>query len=180
MQAADFEKVLRTRSRASTDHFAVHHLVAEPIAVSRVATKAGQAELSTARSHVVNGVVDDIASIVPDVASCEPVKRAAATVWLGAVVPKRHARRSVTRTLLKRQIRAVIERHRDALPAGLWVIRLRAPFDRSLFPSASSNALRCLARTELEAVVARAAGQAATPPSVRTMRSDSVPASSRS
>ena len=31
-----------------------------------------------------------------------------AGVWLGAVVPKRHARRSVTRVLIKRQIRRAL------------------------------------------------------------------------
>ena len=45
---------------------------------------------------------------------------------------------------------------RDAdLAAGLWVVRLRAPFDRKLFPSASSEALRAAARTELSQLMAR-------------------------
>jgi ribonuclease P protein component len=77
-------------------------------------------------------------------------------LWLGAVVPKRHARRSVTRSLLKRQIRAAIAKQALALPAGLWVIRLRAPFDRTLFPSASSAALLDAARNELDRLVASA------------------------
>ena len=59
--------------------------------------------------------------------------------WLGAVVPKRHARRAVTRTLIKRQIYAAAERHRAGLASGLWVVRLRAPIDRTLFPSAASK-----------------------------------------
>lgn len=77
--------------------------------------------------------------------------------WLGAVVPKRHARRAVTRTLLKRQIRDAVARHAEQLPFGLWVVRLRAPFDPRQFPSAASNALRQAARSELDAVLARAA-----------------------
>ena len=76
--------------------------------------------------------------------------------WLGTVVPKRHARRAVTRSLLKRQIRAAVERHAPRLPAGLWVVRLRAPFDRTAFPSAASTALRAAARDELDIVFARA------------------------
>ena len=36
-------------------------------------------------------------------------------LWVGAVVPKRHARRAVTRSLLKRQIRGAFERHAAAL-----------------------------------------------------------------
>ena len=82
-------------------------------------------------------------------------------IWLGAVVPKRHARRSVTRTLLKRQIRAVVSRHAEVLGHGLWVIRLRAPFDRTVYASAASDALKCAARIELEQLLGRAARRAA-------------------
>ena len=85
---------------------------------------------------------------------------APADIWLGAVVPKRHARRSVTRTLLKRQIRAVVAGHIDALAGGLWVIRLRAPFDRAVFPSAASDALKCAARDELDQLLVSASRRA--------------------
>ena len=78
-------------------------------------------------------------------------------LWLGAVVPKRHARRSVTRTLLKRQIRAVVTGHANSLTGGLWVVRLRAPFDRARFVSAASDELRRAARDELETLMCSAA-----------------------
>jgi ribonuclease P protein component len=71
--------------------------------------------------------------------------------WLGCVVPKRHARRAVTRTLLKRQIRSAAAA--VSLPSGLWVIRLRAGFDRAAFPSAASEALARAARAELDALL---------------------------
>lgn len=74
--------------------------------------------------------------------------------WLGAIVPKRHAKRAVTRSLLKRQIRAAFN-DLPGLPAGLWVVRLRMPFDRKLFPSASSDALRAAAHDELATLVGR-------------------------
>jgi ribonuclease P protein component len=77
--------------------------------------------------------------------------------WLGLVVPKRHARRAVTRTLLKRQIRSALAEGEAMLPVGLWVVRLRAPFDRSVFPSAASQALRRVARQELAGLVRRPA-----------------------
>jgi ribonuclease P protein component len=77
--------------------------------------------------------------------------------WLGSVIPKRHARRSVTRTLLKRQIRAALARHVGGLPSGLWLVRLKAPFAAAAFPSAASQALRRAARSELDALFARAA-----------------------
>lgn len=85
------------------------------------------------------------------IAASEPLGR-----WLGAVVPKRHARRAVTRALIKRQIYAAAERHRAELAPGLWVVRLRAPIERSLFPSAASTALKLGTRTELDALFARA------------------------
>lgn len=78
---------------------------------------------------------------------------------MGVVVPKRYARRSVTRTLLKRQIRAAMARQDEAargLPQGLWVVRLRSPFPVKDFPSAASDALRQAARAELDAVLADA------------------------
>ena len=78
--------------------------------------------------------------------------------WLGAVVPKRHARRAVTRSLLKRQIYAAAERHRAGLGEGVWIVRLRAPFDRTQFASAASAALKMSVRTELESLFACVAG----------------------
>jgi len=79
--------------------------------------------------------------------------------WLGCVVPKRHARRAVTRTLLKRQIRSAAAQ--AGLAPGLWVIRLRAGFDRAAFPSAASSALQAVARRELDSLLAKAPRPAA-------------------
>ena len=59
----------------------------------------------------------------------------------------------MTRTLLKRQIRAVLANHAAALTGGLWVVRLRAPFDRARFVSAASDELRRTAREELEGLI---------------------------
>lgn len=76
--------------------------------------------------------------------------------WLGTVVPKRHARRAVTRNLLKRQMRAVVQDQAGSLPPGLWVVRLKAPFEKQQFPSAASAPLRALARNELATLLQRA------------------------
>ena len=81
-----------------------------------------------------------------------------AGLWLGCVVPKRHARRAVTRSLLKRQIRGAFHRHAAGLPAGLWLVRLRAPFPVREFVSAASPKLAAAAHDELERLLARAAG----------------------
>lgn len=77
--------------------------------------------------------------------------------WLGTVVPKRLARRAVTRNLVKRQMREALRRHADALPGGMWLMKLRLGFDPREFPSAASDALRASVRTELDALLARAA-----------------------
>jgi ribonuclease P protein component len=77
-----------------------------------------------------------------------------ATHWIGVVLPKRLARRAVTRNLLRRQIRAAMDRHAGGLPAGLWVVRLRAGFDRAEFRSAASDPLRRAARSELDLALA--------------------------
>lgn len=79
--------------------------------------------------------------------------------WLGTVVPKRHARRSVTRSLLKRQIRAAVARRLGGagLPPGLWLVRLKAPFPVSEYPSAASEALRRAVRSELDGLLGHAA-----------------------
>lgn len=81
--------------------------------------------------------------------------------WLGAVIPKRHARRSVTRNLLRRQIRAVMTDQLGTLPAGLWLVRLRSPFAKVDFVSAASPLLRQAARAELQQLFTRAALQPA-------------------
>lgn len=78
--------------------------------------------------------------------------------WLGCVVPKRHAKRAVTRSLLKRQVRSCFERQMPGLPKGIWLVRLREAFPLSTFPSARSEALRTAVRDELERLFARAAG----------------------
>ena len=94
---------------------------------------------------------------------CPGTETSSGRQWLGAVVPKRHARRAVTRSLIKRQIYAAAERHRAELPSGLWVVRLRAPIDRELYPSAASTALRKGTRSELEALFTAVAGRQAGP-----------------
>lgn len=72
------------------------------------------------------------------------------------MVPKRHARRAVTRNLLKRQVRGAFDRHAPGLPLGLWLVRLRQPFAVVGFPSAASAALRLAAGTELDSLLKQA------------------------
>jgi ribonuclease P protein component len=75
--------------------------------------------------------------------------------WLGCLVPKRQARRAVTRNLVKRQMREGFRRHATGLPPGLWLLRLHAGFARADFPSARSPALARALRSELDGLLAR-------------------------
>jgi ribonuclease P protein component len=69
---------------------------------------------------------------------------------IGAVVPKRWARKAVTRNLIKRQIYALGREPWTAdLPEADRVIRLRKTFDTQHFISASSTHLRLAVRAEL-------------------------------
>ncbi len=75
-------------------------------------------------------------------------------LWLGAMVPKRWAKHSVTRHAIKRQIYAVAQ---DMLPAqdrAAYLVRLRGGFSRQQFPSSSSDPLKQAVRAELRALMA--------------------------
>ena len=76
--------------------------------------------------------------------------------WLGAMVPKRWARRAVTRNTIKRQIYAVASGFEARMPSGAHVVRLRMGFDRKQFVSATSEALKQAVRAELEQLFAAA------------------------
>lgn len=78
-------------------------------------------------------------------------------VWVGAMVPKRWARRAVTRNTIKRQIYQVSAVFEPRLPAAAHVVRLRATFDRSQFMSATSDVLKRAVRGELEQLFGRVA-----------------------
>jgi ribonuclease P protein component len=78
-------------------------------------------------------------------------------VWVGAMVPKRWARRAVTRNTIKRQIYQVSATFEPRLAAAAHVVRLRATFDRSQFISATSDVLKRAVRAELEQLFGRVA-----------------------
>ena len=79
--------------------------------------------------------------------------------WIGAVVPKRWARRAVTRNGIKRQIYNVSAAFEPRLPVAALVVRLRLEFARKEFPSAWSDALKAAVRGELLQLFERAAAR---------------------
>ncbi|MGR4868532.1 ribonuclease P protein component [Variovorax sp. LARHSF232] len=78
-----------------------------------------------------------------------------AAAWLGAMVPKRWAKRAVTRNAIKRQIYNVSAGFEAAMPQAAYVVRLRSGFDRKVFPSATSDALKAAVRAELHQLFER-------------------------
>lgn len=142
-RSEDFERVLGQSACARSLHFSLHFLAAE---VSRP----GHAR----RERHGHGAPLDKALEVP----------LSASHW-GWVVPKRHARRAVTRSLIKRQFKSVVaELHRTQPPGfvpGLWVLRMKSPIDTEAFPSAASRPLAQALRQELlDLLRPRANGQA--------------------
>lgn len=126
LRTADFQRLLASRPCARTEHFVLHHL---PRAAP--ATEPGEGELSTPSATVATPLVDD--------------RRR-----LGLVVPKRHARRAVTRSLIKRQGRAQFAAHAAHLPGGDWLLRLRSPYAKTQFVSAASQPLRLAVHGEMK------------------------------
>ena len=148
LRAVDFERVMARPPLSRSAHFAVHHLAAGPAAPAGGGSKVKDPKLSTGDAPTCPPLVDDS---LPT------------GWWLGTVVPKRHARRSVTRNLIKRQMRVVMGELATHLLTGLWVLRLKSPFDRQRFTSPASDALRQAARDELCGLLQRAAAAAAAP-----------------
>ena len=180
VRPADYVRVLATPLRLRSPHFAVHHLVGRPLPLKRPmarpamespgandvdgAAPGGHApvtaslstELSTGSTESSpQGVDDSQLPYLPALVET-PIPAGGLARWLGFVVPKRHAKRAVTRTLVKRQIRNVAAACAPQLEPGLWVVRQRSPFDPKQFPSAASDALKEAAREELRALFDRA------------------------
>ncbi|MDO8773393.1 MAG: ribonuclease P protein component, partial [Burkholderiaceae bacterium] len=124
---AQFAAVMGGQTVSRTAHFALHRVAIAPL---------------------VSGASS--APAVPVSASdSTPVKKplfAIADCWLGVVVPKRWAKRAVTRNTIKRQIYAVSTDASCQLPAAAHVVRLRSGFDRAEFISATSDKLKMAVR----------------------------------
>jgi ribonuclease P protein component len=137
-RAADFERLLGAPVRRRSAHFSVHHVSGSPSGPHRARLQAPAEKLSTSSEPSCPESVDE-----------SPLR-----CWLGCILPKRHARRAVTRNSLERQIHAAAQRHESEMPCGLWLVRLHRPFAVGEYPSADSQALRTSARAELERLFA--------------------------
>ena len=98
----------------------------------------------------------DLALPDPEGVAAQVPLFAQSCVWMGAMVPKRWAKRAVTRNAIKRQIYNVGAHFELHLDSAAHVVRLRAGFDRKQFVSASSDALKAAVRAELFSLFERA------------------------
>lgn len=124
-----FQAVMAAGTVSRTAHFALHRCLSDGV-------PAPAAKSATALSCVALGLHRG--------------------VWVGALIPKRWAKRSVTRNAIKRQIYSVAGVRESSLPQAAHVVRLRAAFDPRHFISASSEALKAAVRLELDQLFDRA------------------------
>jgi ribonuclease P protein component len=128
-----FQAALSGSTVSRTSHFALHRLnLPEIQSVSDIQANSGATTLS--KSSLFH-----------------PLQ-----VWLGAMVPKRWAKRAVTRNTIKRQIYAISAEFEARLPCAAHVVRLRSEFDRRQFVSATSPMLKQAVRLELVQLFERA------------------------
>jgi ribonuclease P protein component len=76
---------------------------------------------------------------------------------IGAVIPKRWAKRAVTRNAIRRQIYQAFSDWRARIPHGIHVVRLRQAFAAQQFHSATSLPLKATVRHELNQLFAKRA-----------------------
>ncbi len=82
---------------------------------------------------------------------------------VGVILPKRFAKRSATRNLLRRQVYALALDSQHQWPPGDHVFRLHKPFAKPGFVSAQSDALKFAVRDELHTMLGRVQTQRAKP-----------------
>lgn len=75
---------------------------------------------------------------------------------IGALTPKKWARRSVTRNMIRRQVFEVFRTQTNQFSSAACVIRLSRPFDANEYISGSSRVLKSNVRKELEELFAKA------------------------
>lgn len=145
---SQFQAVMAGGVGSRTAHFALHRLELTmsplPLSFQQNASLTGSAVLSHEQRSQALFVV--------------PVHHRP-QIWLGPLVPKRWARRSVTRHTIRRQIYAVGAEflpQLQELPRAAYVVRLRASFDRQHFVSATSEILKQAVRVELQQLFAYA------------------------
>ncbi|MDZ7861228.1 ribonuclease P protein component [Acidovorax sp.] len=141
-----FQAAMAGGTVSRTAHFALHRLV---LGADGTATTGGAVVASGASAPAAPAQPAASASPAGPGVSPQALFAMADEVWLGAMVPKRWARRAVTRNTIKRQIYTVGATFEARLPQAAHVVRLRSTFDRKQFISATSDQLKEAVRAEL-------------------------------
>jgi ribonuclease P protein component len=135
---AQYEAAMAGGTVSRTPHFVLHRAAFE------ASTLPGPSMEQSAHAGCAPVSIEGGASAAPRVLFADRSQ-----AWIGAVVPKRWAKRAVTRNGIKRQIYAVSAAFETRLPAAAHVVRLRMEFARKDFPSAWSDTLKQSVRGEL-------------------------------
>jgi len=153
-----FQQALKARPCARSAHFTVHYVRAASWLESH--PKPSRPKLSTGHQPLPLEPVDNFYLAPPVAQFSSPV------IELGMVVPKRLARRAVTRNLVKRHIRtAFAKAHQCGLiMPGTWVCKLRQPINKPQFISAKSDLIVQMLREELHELLQCAQYRAAAQP----------------
>ncbi len=139
---SQFQAVLNGTTVARTAHFALH----------KIAVHEGddlQDQHPQKNNLPLARLLDDHAKVVQKTIGTGMTMFSGDDAWIGALVPKRWAKRAVTRNAIKRQIYSVSAATESLVGSAAYVVRLRNQFDKKQFPSASSGALKELVSQEL-------------------------------
>ena len=128
---AQFQAVLAGETVARSEHFALH----------RSKLPSGESSVAGSTSS------DDVETAVQRLKS-QPLFPVL-DLWIGAMVPKRWAKRAVTRNAIKRQIYTVSADFSPKQRQAAFVVRLRRDFSRKVYLSATSDLLMQAVRAEL-------------------------------
>jgi ribonuclease P protein component len=151
---AQFQAVLAGATVARSEHFALHRKL--------LTVRAPAPALQTGPSIGAAGFPASIPSekaVDSTTEAGSPDLFRGARLWLGAMVPKRWAKRAVTRNAIKRQIYSISVDFSPVRHPAAFVVRLRRDFSRKEYPSASSDRLKHDVRAELLALMKSGARQ---------------------
>jgi len=142
-----FQAVLAGSVIAKTEHFVLHRNRLEAIAPTAPLAGSDAAKERSSRKTI------------PDNGNAAPAEVAVRVlfpvcdIWIGAMVPKRWAKRAVTRNAIKRQIYNVSADSMQNYPQAAFLVRLRCEFSRKEFLSATSMQLKEAVRIEVQALM---------------------------
>lgn len=155
---AQFQVALAAQTVARTAHFALHRMALD----ASPGPEAPQGPTSPAPDfqpgmEPPQDAKSGAASASHGSQALFAVRTAVPEPWVGVVLPKRWAKRAVTRNAIRRQVYSVSHEIEASLPPAAHVVRLRTGFDRSKYTSPKSDVLKHDVRAELQQLFRRAA-----------------------